>query len=48
MKRFIAVLLVMGVIMTALVAGTSGQLALSTTAQDAASTTVSLSLSGNY
>lgn len=48
MKRFIAVLLVMGVIMTALVAGTSGQLALKTTAQDAASTTVSLSLSGNY
>lgn len=48
MKRFIAFLLVMGVIMTALVAGTSGQLALSITAQNAASTTVSLSLSGNY
>ena len=49
MKRLIAVLLVMGVIMTAFADdGVIVQKTLSTSDQEASSTTVSLTLSGSY
>lgn len=48
MKRFIAVLLVMGVIMTAFADVTISQIAITDSDQTASSTTISLTLSGNY
>lgn len=48
MKRFIAVLLVMGVIMTAFADVTISQIAITDSYKTASSTTILLTLSGNY